>query len=360
MRSLSPIKVLYSHDIFSIQFVGGISRYIFELYIRNKNAKIPLLYSENLYLNKFKKRAYFKGKHKFISLFNEIFERIVLKTHYFDIYHLSYYKHFTKPHNAIVVVSVYDMIHEIYAQTYFKHDTQTSTLKALNCAQADGIIAISHQTKKDLIHILHIPPHKIKVIYLGHSLKKQVSKIVLPDSYILFVGNRGGYKNFHTFVSAMNLIAQKYPYIKALCVGACFNKEETKLLNTLGLQSHFISYEAQENELYTLYTNALCFVFPSLYEGFGIPILEAFFAHCPTIISNIEVFREIAQDCALYFDPNNHQELANHIEKLINNPQLRESLISLADKRLEHFSWEKTYSQTLNFYQELMAQKKHK
>ena len=101
----------------------------------------------------------------------------------------------------------------------------------------------------------------------------------------------------------------------------------------------------------------LYILLPLVYQGFGIPILEAFFAHCPTIISNIEVFREIAQDCALYFDPNNHQELANHIEKLINNPQLRESLISLADKRLEHFSWEKTYSQTLNFYQELMAQK---
>uniref|UniRef100_UPI002FE1069D GDP-mannose 4,6-dehydratase n=1 Tax=Helicobacter typhlonius TaxID=76936 RepID=UPI002FE1069D len=357
MRSLNPLKVIYSHDIFSSQFVGGISRYIFELYRQNPNAIIPLFYSENLYLGKHSKKRYFKGKNRIIWYLNESIERYMLKKGDFSIYHLSYYKHFIKPKNALVVVSVYDMIHEIYAHSYFKHDTKTSSLKALNCTQADGIIAISHQTKKDIVRFLHIPPHKIKVIYLGQSLEKKDTKIALPDFYVLFVGNRTGYKNFNTFAKAIKILVEKYPHIQALCVGSHFDGDEKKFLDSLGVTSHFISYGAQDDELYSLYANAICFVFPSLYEGFGIPILESFFAHCPAILSDIEVFREIAQDCALYFDPHNPKALASQIELILNDTQLKQSLVALADKRLEDFSWKKTYEQTLAFYKELMEQK---
>ena len=353
MRSLKSLKILYSHDIFSTQFVGGISRYIFELYIRNKNAKIPIIYSENLYLHKFTKKSHFKGKNRLIWNLNEYFERFLLKSGRFDMYHLSYYKHFKKPKDTLVVVSVYDMIHEIYASSYFKHDTKTSALKAKNCAQADGIIAISHQTKKDLVKILKIPPEKIKVIYLGHSLTKKQIRLNTPESYILFVGNRGGYKNFDTFVYAMQHIIKQYPHIKALCVGADFSKKELALLNSLNLESHFISYAAKDDELYSLYAGAICFVFPSFYEGFGIPILESFFAKCPTILSDIAVFREIATDCALYFEPHKAQDLAFQIEQILQNPQLARSLTAHASKRLEDFSWEKTYQQTMEFYQEI-------
>lgn len=354
----NPPCVLYSHDIFSNQFVGGISRYIFELYIRNNNAKIPLIYTENLYIHRCSKKPYFKGKNRIIYFINECAERYRLKFNTFDIYHISYYKYFDKPKNTATIVTVHDMIHEIYANSYFKHDTTTCKIKAHNCKKADGIIAISHQTKNDIIKFLNIPADKIQVIYHGHSLQKKITqlKITLPKSYVLFVGSRWGYKNFDTFAKAMAILNHQYPHIKAICVGSAFNKDEKALFQSLGISSLFLHYQANDDELYTLYANALCFVFPSLYEGFGIPILEAFFSNCPVILSDIAVFREIAQDAALYFAPQNSVELFAQIHKLISKNALKYSLINLANERLAHFSWDKTYAETLAFYTQIYKQ----
>ncbi|MGX3010786.1 GDP-mannose 4,6-dehydratase [Helicobacter sp. 23-1044] len=348
------LKVLYSHDIFSMQFVGGISRYIFELFIRNENAKIPLLYSENLYLNKNKKTKDFRGKVRLISALNELHERFVAKN-IFDIYHISYYKKTpNRPKGAVFIVSVYDMIHEIYANSYFKNDSKTSALKRANCESCDGIIAISHTTKRDLIKFFGIDENKIRVIYLGHSLQKsQNLPQNLPQNYILFVGTRGGYKNFATFARAMVEIIAFNPQITALCVGTEFSSDEINFLQSLKIKEHFVAIQAKEDELYSIYKNALCFVFPSFYEGFGIPILESFFAECLAILSDIEVFREIAGDCAIYFNPNDAHSIANAILEGIQNENLKARKILHAKERLEMFSWESAYKQTIEFYNEV-------
>ncbi|RDU63994.1 GDP-mannose 4,6-dehydratase [Helicobacter sp. MIT 14-3879] len=350
------IEVLYSNDIFSTQFVGGISRYIYELYKRNTNAKIPLIYSENLYLNKFKKKLYFKGKTRLILLLNNALEKLYLKKPLL-IYHLSYYKNVSKPKNAsIMVVTVHDMIHEIYADSYFKNDKITTKLKLLNCKEADGIITVSNQTKKDLIKIFNIKENKIKVIYLGHSLQKYEAKLPFEKGYILFVGSRGGYKNFRNFVKAISILKTR---INVICVGNDFNDDEISLLNSLKLKDRFKTYYAKDNELYSLYNNAKCFVFPSFYEGFGIPILEAFFSSCVCVLSNIEVFREIASDAALYFDPNLPQDIAYSINKILKEDTISKNLIKKANKRLEYFSWENTYKQTMEFYKYLLDKKEN-
>ncbi|RAX52436.1 hypothetical protein CCY99_07240 [Helicobacter sp. 16-1353] len=365
---LETPRVLYSHDIFSTQFVGGISRYIFELYSQNANATIPTLYTENLYLAKNKPTKNFKGKTRLIWNLNELREQIALRSKEIDIYHISYYKNlkmWQTPHKIPLVVTVYDMIHEIYANSYFKSDKKTSALKLKNCQQADGIIAISNQTKNDLINLFHIPSQKIQVIYLGHSLSsfskvdspKATAIVNLDSPYILFVGSRSGYKNFENFINAISLIHKDYPHIKALCVGSPFNKIELERFNSLDLSDVFISIQAKENELYSIYENALCFVFPSLYEGFGIPIIESFYAKCPTLLSDIAVFREIAQDSALYFNPHEPESIAESIIQAIKNKNLMKEKINLSTKRLELFSWENTYKQTLDFYNKLIREK---
>ncbi|MGX2981745.1 GDP-mannose 4,6-dehydratase [Helicobacter sp. 23-1045] len=352
------LKVLYSHDIFSMQFVGGISRYIFELFIRNKNAKIPLLYSENLYLNKNKKTKDFRGKVRLISALNELHERFIAKN-IFEIYHISYYKKTrNRPKGAVFIVSVYDMIHEIYANSYFKNDSKTSALKRANCESCDGIIAISHTTKRDLIKFFGIDEKKIRVIYLGHSLQKsQNLPQNLPQNYILFVGTRGGYKNFANFAKAMAEIIAFNPQITALCVGAEFSSDEINFLQSLKIKEHFVAIQAKEDELYGIYKNALCFVFPSFYEGFGIPILESFFAECLAVLSDIEVFREIAGDCAIYFNPNEAHSIANAILDGIQNKNLKAQKIAHAKERLEMFGWEATYKQTIKFYRDIINTK---
>lgn len=360
MLHKSP-KVLYSHDIFSTQYIGGISRYIFELFIRNDNATIPLVYSENLYLNRYKKRTHFKGKIRIIRLINELKERIILQNIMFDIYHISYYKRTKIPQSTAFIVTIHDMIHEIYADSYFKNDAKTSKLKRLNCQNADGIIAISQQTKRDLIEIFGISENKIRVIYQAHSLKKPnftISLQHLPKDYILFVGTRSGYKNFINFAKAMVVIYKHYPHIKALCVGSEFSDDESDFLESLGIKNIFITHLATESELYHIYKNALCFVFPSLYEGFGIPILEAFFTQTPILLSDINIFREIAKEAAFYFNPHDINAIAGAISQAINDIKLTQRKVALATKRLADFSWDKTYKQTLEFYSEILAIKR--
>lgn len=355
------LKILYSHDIFSMQFVGGISRYIFELFSRNKNAKIPLLYSENLYLNKHKKTAHFRGKTRIISLLNEMSEKLLSKNT-FDIYHISYYKKSPNiPSDAVFIVSVYDMIHEIYAKSYFKNDNKTSALKRQNCLQCDGIIAISQTTKNDLIRFFGIDEHKIRVIYLGHSLQKppilRKNSQNLPKNYILFVGSRGAYKNFTNFACAFVEILHIHPQIKALCVGEKFSDDECKFLETLKIKNAFIALQAKENELYEIYAQAKCFVFPSFYEGFGIPILESFFAGCPAVLSDIAVFREIASDAAMYFNPHDKTSIAQTILQIMRDTSLAQEKVALGKERLKHFSWDETYRQTMKFYNEVINAK---
>lgn len=356
-------KVLYSHDIFSAQHIGGISRYIFELFIRNENATIPLLYSENLYLNFYRKRPNFKGKFRIIRLLNEIKERLALRSGIFDIYHASYYKRIKIPQSTAFIITIHDMIHEIYATSYFKNDSKTSHLKRLNCLQADGIIAISNQTKSDLINIFNIQANKIRVIYQAHSLKKPRNATLtqnLPKDYILFVGGRGGYKNFANFAKAIALIHNLYPHIRAFCVGSEFSNDENALLESLKIKGIFTTHLAKECELYAIYHNAICFVFPSFYEGFGIPILEAFFAQTPTLLSDIAVFREIAKNAALYFNPHDEISIAESIIKILQNKALSRRKIALANKRLADFSWERTYKQTLDFYNKILEKRKIK
>ena len=348
-------SVLYSHDIFSTQYVGGISRYVYELCAHNPRALIPTLYSENLYLNTHKHTKHFCGKTRLIYALNESYERILRAYKHFDIYHPSYYKALTKPKNTLLVTTIHDMIHEIYAGEFFPKNSKDSALKRHLCEVSDVLIAISHQTKCDLMHYFGIDERKIRVIHHGHSLQEGRKVLNLPKRYVLFVGAREGYKNFATFARAFATLAPRHAELTLLCVGKPFSPKERGFLESLGLAGCAQSLQARDDELYTLYNRALCFAFPSLYEGFGIPILESFYAHCPVALNDIAVFREVAGDCALYFDPRSIDSIAQCLESLIANQALAQALVLKAQSALQNFSWDKSASQTLNVYKSLIG-----
>jgi glycosyltransferase involved in cell wall biosynthesis len=132
------------------------------------------------------------------------------------------------------------------------------------------------------------------------------------------------------------------------CTGNSFTEEERSLINKLELNDLVINKGiVSDNQLANLYHFAACFVYPSLYEGFGIPILEAFKHRCPVALSNTSCFPEIARDSALYFDPNDTKSISNTIIKVIEN---REKLIELGTKRMYDFSWEKAAQETEYVY----------
>lgn len=350
------MKIFYDHQIFSIQKFGGISRYFYELIIRGRNNIIcPIIYSENFYMFSSRNIVNFRGKNRLIFKINQIFNSLNLYFKEYDIFHPTYYdSYFLKNVKSPYVVTVHDMIHEIYAGIYFDKNDSTILEKKKICENASGIIAISQRTKNDLIKILGIPTEKIVVIYHGSNLIKKILNIELPKKYILFIGQRSGYKNFNLFFEAISAILLNDSSISLLCIGSNFNSEERKLFENYKLNNQVIQMTAEDRYLYTIYKNALCLVFPSLYEGFGIPILEAFESECPVILSNASCFPEIADKAGEYFNPENKESIKDAVSNVIYNEDRRKELIKLGTERFKIFDWNKTHSQTINFYEEVI------
>jgi glycosyltransferase involved in cell wall biosynthesis len=367
------MKIMYDHQIFTSQRYGGISRYFSEIISGLKKyndiqIEIPIILSNNEYL-KSKQLAnfidlfsniHFKGKTRLFNLVNKPNTIISLKKQNYDIFHPTYYDPYFIDYigKTPFVLTVYDMIHEKFPEMFSKKD-KTSQYKKLLAEKATKIVAISKSTKKDLIEILGIDELKIDVIYLGSSMfLKQTSsktKIELPEKYILFVGSRGGYKNFDRFLTGVAPILKIDQNIYVVCVGGgAFNTHEQQKMEELGVRKKIIQYNINDETLPYIYQNALCFVFPSLYEGFGLPILEAFSCGCPLLCTNTSSFPEIAGDAAYYFDPYNSESIYNAILTVMTDNAIREQLIIKGYERLKYFTWERTVAETIKVYESVL------
>ena len=251
---------------------------------------------------------------------------------------------------------IYERLPEFFSKEQrdiiFKQKKQVIT-------QADRVIAISQNTKQDIIDLLHIAPEKIDVIYHGTNMQKPIQKksAILPKRYILYVGTRYPYKNFDRFAKAFSLLSSKDKDLYVIYTGSPFSINEKNLFESLNISRKVIQIQASDALLYTLYNQAEAFVFPSLYEGFGIPILEAYACHCPVIISNTSCFPEIASDAAAYFNPYSEIEIADAIANVIYNQTLRAELIYKGAEQLKLYSWEKAALQTKEVYQKVMNSK---
>lgn len=381
------MKILYDHQIFTIQKFGGISRYFAQIISHlpdDIDYEIAIKYSDNGYLDKiifsesiesmfseeekFFKNIKFRGRTRLFSIIKKINKASVcdchtlnkkqsieaLKKQDFDIFHPTYYDDYFLDYlgNKPFVLTIHDMIHEIYPELFNERETQKK--KALLAKKAAHIIAVSEKTKKDIRDILEVSEDKISVIYHANSLKKEKIREILPGNYLLFVGNRGLYKNFMFFVSAIEQILKRDPSLLVICIGSTFSAEERDFFNYLGVENRFISRTTSDFELSQLYQGAKALIFPSYYEGFGIPILEAFEAGCPVLLSSSSCFTEIAQDAALYFEPKNIKEMRSAIEDILVDNPLREGLIERGLYRVRDFSWSKSAIDTSNVYKRLL------
>ncbi len=369
------MDILFDHQIFSSQKYGGISRYFNELIIglnheKDINAQVSLLFSNNHYINdnhfvkyyNFLSNAEFRGKVKLMTKLNEMYFISKLKKKY-DIFHPTYYNPYFLKYlkNKPFVLTVHDMIHEKFNIMFSKSD-KTSEQKKFLAKKSSKIIAVSNNTKKDLIELFDIKDSKIEVVYLGNSLlQNSISctgfNVLIPSKYILFVGGRKGYKNFENFIKSIITILKNDLNIYVVCIGGgTFNNYEIEMLKSLGVINKILQYDVKDEDLSYFYRNASAFVFPSLYEGFGIPILEAFACNCPVLCSNTSSFPEIAGEGALYFDPYSTESIKNAINNILNNVEdIRYKLIENGRRRLELFSWSKMTLQTRNVYESILS-----
>jgi glycosyltransferase involved in cell wall biosynthesis len=364
------MKVLYDHQAYSMQQYGGVSRYFHEL-INHLYSKIDIdlkvFFSNNKYIagdERFPHRNFlsnfnFKGKIHLLRNLNNLFSKKHIKRQDFDVFHPSYYCPYFLPliGSKPFVLTVHDMTHELFPEEFDKFDF-TAKWKDILVKKANKIIAVSENTKKDLIKFKNVNPDKINVVYHGHSFNSKYGDSVninLPEKYLLYVGSRKQYKNFTNFIKAFENINKRDRSVKMIAFGGGnFSPGEQKLFDELDLKENVFYYSGNDQTLAKLYKNAMAFVFPSLYEGFGIPVLEAFANQCPVVLSKKGSLPEVGGNDALYFNPYETEDITQKLEMITNNKNLREELKSRGNQRLKLFSWEKTAKNTLEIYKSLL------
>jgi glycosyltransferase involved in cell wall biosynthesis len=373
------MRALFDHQIFSYQTFGGASRYYCELmnaFHRDGEPGFDLGVAEspNEYLAS---APYYRGtrrprpaagKRGTAALFrtyarNELFERSLARARPYDILHATFYDPGVLRHvrDARLVVTVLDMIPERYPD-YF--DTRSlygrfvtrrwiEGKRAL-CKRADAILAISERTKQDVVSDYGIDPARITVTHLGNNLSgglDQPRPTGFPGRYVLFVGTRNTYKNFALFIEAVALLLREDPSLHVVCIGGgALVPSEHELVRREGIADRVVQRNVADSELAPSYAHAEAFVFPSLYEGFGIPIIEAFACGCPTLVADASCFPEIAGDAAVYFDPADRDSLAGALRRVLGDHELRASLRAAGLERAKLFTWERTARETLAVY----------
>ena len=267
-----------------------------------------------------------------------------IRTGDFDLFHPTYYDPYflSDLKDKPFVLTVYDLIHERLSGEFPDLQQDVAEQKILLMEKSEKIIAISKNTKRDLVEIYGIPEEKVAVIYLGCSqligTKPPKDKLTAPNRYILFVGHRASYKNFDKLLNAVAPLLESDPELFLVCAGGKPLKPvETKKMVKLGIRGQVLQYQVKDQGLAELYRRALFFVFPSRYEGFGLPILEAFSSRCPVVLSNTSSMPEIAGEAALYFDPESEGSMSEALRRLIEDEPLRKELQSLGEKKGRNF-----------------------
>lgn len=368
------MKVLYDHQAFTGLPYGGVSRYFFELmrsFARHEdvNFELSLRLSNNEYLDqasfskhlRYRSFAKYRNAHIVASVLNRLYSRQRLKSGSYDVFHPTYYHRYfldaigKKP----FVVTFHDATSERYGHQYPDLGEGLYETKKLLLRRASCIIAISEFSKQDLLRYFPIDPDKVKVIYHGTTLTELANTTSqaatpLPMPYLLYVGKRDFYKNFDVFFRAIQPVLNRHPDLHVICAGGgAFSPAEHQLFHAARLSNRVHYHPLTDESLMVLYQNARAFVFPSLNEGFGLPVLEAYSGGCPVVLSDRSSLPEIGGDAALYFDPEDDDSIAAAIERVITDDSLCADLRQKGFERLKLFSCDKTAEQTLEVYQSL-------
>lgn len=377
------MKIAYDSQIFCAQTYGGISRYFCEIASRiakEPEANVSIL--APMYVNAYLAHVPSGLVSGFRAPNTDCFQtkrganypRLALRglglilgagmsqSMSPDIVHETYFSPYRLGANrARRVLTIYDMIHEKFASSFSRSD-KTARYKASAAERVDHVICISESTRRDAIDILGLPTEKTSVIYLGFDLmgtmdrNLNVQDFPITFPFLLYVGNRGGYKNFLRLLEAYGTSTYLKSECKLLCFGGgAFQVDEIKKMQALGLDSTQVMQLGGDDQLLSrLYENASAFIYPSLYEGFGIPPLEAMSHDCPVICSNTSSIPEVVGEAGEYFDPNDIENMQAAIENVLLSNDNRNLLISNGRERLKRFSWDRCAAETLDIYRKLV------
>ena len=363
-RDKEDISVFYDFQAFSMQINGGISRYFYEVISEmEKKKQVSVSFFQGI------NRSCYNVDGKNNGLVNYYSERTDIRNievldlinanligkytniaEEFSIYHPTYYHDLNVGKYGKMILTVHDMIHEKYHL-----DSVTSFRKRKMVNKADGIIAISQSTKNDLMEIFGVNDKKIKVIHLANSLNFEIREdALIEEPYILFVGNRGGYKNGELLIKAYAGSNMKNELMLVFMGGGAPTPKEKELIESYGIVDSVAFCFGDDRKLANLYKYAKLFIYPSSYEGFGIPLLEAMHYGTPVITARSSSMTEVAGEAAVYFRPDSLDSLIYAINKLAGNKELREKYKERGFEREKQFSWKKCAEETYEYYCDML------
>lgn len=368
------LRIAFDQQVFLLQEFGGISRYVCSLSEALAcspavEAKIfaPLHY--NSHLQKLSRRLVHGWRMprvpktaRPVSALSALLARRAIRRFRPDIVHETYYsKDAFAPAGARLVITVYDMISERFPAEFA--GSQFTDAKRFAISRADHVLCISESTRRDLIELFGIRAERTSVVYLGYdefvpaaadSGGAPIQEGLRP--YLLYVGSRGGYKNFSALLRAFASSTYLRDGFSILCFGGGpLVTEERDLIRELGLsEMHVRQVGGDDAMLGAMYMGAAAFVYPSLYEGFGIPPLEAMSLGCPVICSNATSVPEVVGDAGEYFDPADPEAIRDAVERVLQSKDRRSELVTKGHARRALFSWERCARETLDVYRSIL------
>jgi mannosyltransferase len=357
------MNLVIDNIIFSLQNSGGISVLWSELlsrYLLENDLNINFI--ENKNNNIFRKNLNIQNHmllESSLIKFPLWFDRYlnISNLNKSGIFHSTYYRTTNNP-NYLNVTTVHDFIYELYPNNFKKILHINQKIRAIN--NSKSLICVSESTKLDLLKIYpHINPKIVKVIYNGvNEIYRQLNdtdnyKYFLSfksKKYVLYIGDRKSkHKNFIITVKSCKIVN-----LPLVIVGDKLSKNEFSFLNfELGINNYQTFNNISNEDLNIIYNHAFCLLYPSIYEGFGIPILEAQRAGCLVISSNRSSIPEVSGDGALLLDIMNEFTLSEAITSLQIDNNKAVMLINKGFINSNKFSWNKCFNETFNLYKEL-------
>jgi glycosyltransferase involved in cell wall biosynthesis len=365
--SLPVISVFFDTQAFRLQRIGGISRYFAELIRRlpvfdvAPSLHMPWVDNEHAVtagLSSRRGRNILNAHPRVLSIVHSALrygDSIFGATGHFDILHRTYYSE-TRALRRPVVCTVVDMIPELFPAHFPKgnpHERKREVVQG-----CDLVLSISESTSRDVVELYGYPAERVVTIPLGIDLPLFSRAPRLPNPfrrpYVLFVGNRDGYKNFGRFGTAVSAVLAARPDLSLAVVGGgALRQDELELFSRSGVLERVKQARITDAALPTIYRDAELFVFPSEYEGFGLPLLESFACDCPVAASRTSSLPEVGGEAIEYFDPTSGDDIGHAMERVLGSPTRASELRRLGSERVRTFSWERTAELTAAAYRRL-------
>jgi glycosyltransferase involved in cell wall biosynthesis len=362
------VRVAFDPQTFSLQAYGGVSRYFLETALalaRLPDTEVAVLAFAHINAHLASApRSMGPGLRlpvlpeplrPFLVCANQTLARRWLGRHRTDLVHETYYSRSrTAPRGMPTVVTVFDMIHEKFPD-YAPRTARVARTKRTAIERANHVICISESTRRDLLALYGFEASRASVVTLGFSLHRgsgAEGPRPFAEPYVLFVGKRGGYKDFATLLRAYAAAAAVRREHLLVCFGdEPFSGRERSLMRELGIAADRVRHaQGSDDALARHYRHAALFVYPSRYEGFGMPPLEAMALDCPVVCSNAASLPEVVGDAAATFEAGDAETLRTAVESVLGSRERAAELQRRGRERVRRFSWEQCARQTRAIY----------